>query len=635
MNIHFRWTALLLWGLASVLAGCGGGGSGGCSNLAAGSVGSLLCGSGSSNQAPVATINAPTSATVGVAISFDGSASKDPDGQPLTYRWELTAKPSGSAATLSDTAAAKPVLTPDLVGTYTVRLTVNDGKADSTPSSFSTNARRPNSAPIANAGGDVTAINGTEVVLNGTASVDPDGDAITYRWSLATRPAGSVAVLEGSNTPRPFFTPDVTGTYVLSLVASDGALTSSAAFVTVTSGAANVAPTAVAAGPSSVVLVGTRVMLDGSASVDPNGDLLRYVWRWISRPLGSQAVLGFGTTARPEFVPDVAGDYVAGLVVNDGRANSAERGVTVRAASTAAPVVNAGSTQSVLVGSTIDLDGSGAAVGAGTQANAALLTYLWTVVSRPEGGSASNTITNASTAKARFMPDVVGTYVFRLNVTDSQGNTASDVVSVRVSQRNAPPVAQAGGDRSALVGETVVLDGSRSTDANPGDVLTYTWQLISSPTSPQASTAKLSPGANAAGTLANGRAVAITPDLPGTYVVGLVVRDGTDSSEMSVATINVRAANQAPRAKITGPATGKVGDVLKFDGLASTDDGPVQLLTYTWRLEFANAPVVLREPRLAIQTFSLSQAGQYVIRLKVSDGVLESTEDAIIFTVNP
>jgi hypothetical protein len=90
-----------------------------------------------------------------------------------------------------------------------------------------------------------------------------------------------------------------------------------------------------------------------------------------------------------------------------------------------------------------------------------------------------------------------------------------------------------------------------------------------------------------------------------------------------------------PRAKITGPATGKVGDVLKFDGLSSTDDGPVQLLTYTWRLELANAPVALREPRLAIQTFSLSQAGQYVIRLKVSDGVFESTEDAYVFTVNP
>jgi hypothetical protein len=635
MNTHFRWTALLLMGLASGLAGCGGGGSGGCSSLATGSVGSLLCGSASNNRAPVAAVSAPSSATVGTALTLDGTGSSDPDGQSVTFRWEITAKPAGSLAALSDSTAARPVFTPDVVGTYTVRLIVNDGRSDSAPVTFSTSARRLNNAPVAHAGDDVTAVNGTEVFLNGLASSDPDGDPITYRWSLVARPAGSTASLSGADTPRPFFTPDVGGNYVLSLVTHDGTLSSSTAFVTVISGAANVAPTAVAVGPSSVVLVGTRVTLDGSASADPNGDLLRYVWRWISRPLGSQAVLGFGSTARPEFVPDLAGDYVVGLVVNDGRVNSSERGVTVRAASSATPVVNAGSTQSVLVGSTIDLDGSGAAAGAGAQGNAALLTYLWTVVSRPEGGSPSNTITNGGSAKARFIPDVVGTYVFRLTVTDSQGNAASDVVSVRVSQRNAPPVAQAGGDRNALLGETVVLDGSRSTDANPGDVLTYTWQLISSPTSPQASTAKLSPAANPAGTQATGKLVAITPDQPGTYVVGLVVRDGTDSSEMSLATITVRAANQVPRAKITGPATGKVGDVLKFDGLSSTDDGPVQLLTYTWRLELANAPVALREPRLAIQTFSLSQPGQYVIRLKVSDGVFESTEDAYVFTVNP
>ncbi len=178
MNTHFRWTALLLMGLASGLAGCGGGGSGGCSSLATGSVGSLLCGSASNNRAPVAAVSAPSSATVGTALTLDGTGSSDPDGQSVTFRWEITAKPAGSLAALSDSTAARPVFTPDVVGTYTVRLIVNDGRSDSAPVTFSTSARRLNNAPVAHAGDDVTAVNGTEVFLNGLASSDPDGDPI-------------------------------------------------------------------------------------------------------------------------------------------------------------------------------------------------------------------------------------------------------------------------------------------------------------------------------------------------------------------------------------------------------------------------------------------------------------------------
>ncbi|NBU50214.1 MAG: hypothetical protein EBS47_09000 [Betaproteobacteria bacterium] len=632
MNTNARWNVLLLVTLLLALGGCGGGGSGACSGASLGSVGSLVCGSSSSNQAPVALVSGPVTVAVRTAATLDGSGSKDPDGQALTYRWEISAKPAGSAAALSDAVAAKPVITPDVVGTYTVRLIVNDGKADSSAAVFSFTATRINNPPLAKAGDDLTAVNGTEVVLNGTGSSDPDGDLISYRWVLATKPVGSAAQLSGADTPRPFFTPDVSGPYVVSLVTSDGALLSAPAFVTVTSGAANVPPTAVVTGPSSVVLVGTRVTLDASGSVDPNGDLLRYTWSWISRPTGSAAVLGFTTTARPEFVPDQAGDYVVRLVVSDGRASSPERSVTVRAARTAAPLVNAGSSQSVLVGSTIDLDGSGTPAGAGGLSNATLLSYQWTLVSRPEGSSTARTILNASAAKAQFIPDAAGT-----TVTDSLGNASSDVVTVLVSQRNAPPVANAGGNRSAMVGDTVLLDGSGSSDANPGDVLTYAWQLISSPSTPQASTAKLSPASNQAGTAATNKVISITPDLAGTYVVGLTVNDGTVSSETSLVTITVRTTNQAPRAVITGQSTGAVRSVMTFDGRTSTDDGPTQLLTFRWRLEIkpAGSALTVTDPTLPVQVLVPDVAGDYVLRLQVDDGSLKSQEVPFVFKATP
>lgn len=644
MTPTFRSTTALVASCLLVLTGCGGGG-GGCSSTSLGSLGSLVCGSSGSNQAPVAAVAGPAAVTVRTTVTLDGTTSRDPDGQALTYRWELTSRPESSGAALSDPTVAKPVVVPDVPGTYTVRLIVSDGKADSPSASFSFVAARQNAAPTARAGENLSAVNGVEVVLNGTGSVDPDGDLITYRWSIVSRPVGSTANLVGSDTPRPSLTPDVSGNYVLSLVTSDGSLSSEMSYVTVASGAANVPPTAVATGPARVVLIGTRVTLDASASIDPNGDLLRYAWRLISAPDTSRAVLGFENTARPEFVPDVPGDYIVGLTVSDGRATSPERNLTVRVARTSTPTASAGPNQSVLVGLPIDLDGSASGTTSATNtANASLLDYRWTIVSRPPAvASPPPTIVNDNTIRARFVPDAPGTYVFSLTVTDSQGNRSSDFVTVRVAARNAPPVADAGGNRSALVSETVLFDGSRSTDANREDTLTYNWQLISSPTTPQPSTAKLTPASNAAGTQATGRVVALTPDVPGTYVVSLVVFDGAANSDPSIATVTVRAANQAPVARIvggTGTSTGSIrnaviGQTTLFDGRTSTDDGPTSLLTYFWRLEVVppNSNVRLLEPRSPVISFTPDVPGDYVLRLQVDDGLLRSAEETVIIRV--
>ncbi|MFM2186364.1 MAG: hypothetical protein RIR43_936 [Pseudomonadota bacterium] len=634
MNMFFR-CILLLGACALSLAGCGGGGSGSCSSAALGSLGSLACSNaGSSNQSPVALITVPTSAPVGSPVVLDGSGSRDPDGQTLSFRWELVTRPVGSAAALNDGALARPSFVPDIQGSYTVRLIVSDGKADSAPATAMVTVSRANQAPLAKAGEDVTAVNGVEVVLNGTGSSDADGDLITYLWTLATRPAGSLASLTGGNSPRPSFTPDVSGNYVFSLVVRDGALGSAPSFVTVTSGAANVPPTAVVSGPSSVVLVGTRVTLDGSASVDPNGDLLRYSWRWVSRPSGSAAALGFATTARPEFVPDQPGDYVVGLTVNDGRTSSAERTLTVRVGRIATPSVSVGPGQSVLVGSTILLTGTGSS--ASSDINSELLAYLWELVSRPTPiPSPAPTITNAATRSAQFVPDAPGTYVFRLTVTDSVGSKSSATVTAQVATQNAPPIANAGSNRQVSVGETVILDGSGSRDAN-GDPLSFAWQLISKPTGTPASTAKLSPSLTAEGTTSSSIAVALTPDVPGTYVVGLRVNDGLVSSELAMAVITAKAVNQAPVAVITGTATGTVGSVMSFHGRSSTDESP-ELLTYQWTLVIrpATSTLVIQDSTLSLVTFKPDVAGQYVLRLVVNDGLLSSQPQQVVITVTP
>lgn len=91
-----------------------------------------------------------------------------------------------------------------------------------------------NKAPVSNAGVKQSTTTGTTVTLDGSASTDPDGDSLTYAWTLVSKPAGSATVLAGADTVKPTFVPDVVGTYVVSLVVNDGKVSSEPTKVEVT-----------------------------------------------------------------------------------------------------------------------------------------------------------------------------------------------------------------------------------------------------------------------------------------------------------------------------------------------------------------------------------------------------------------
>jgi len=105
----------------------------------------------------------------------------------------------------------------------------NDG--NSTPSdtrsfnlntTFSTGCNATQVAPIANAGVDQIVEESTVVQLDGTASSDADGDALTYQWAITSKPGGSSATLNDNTLDNPTFTADVIGTYTVELIVNDG-----------------------------------------------------------------------------------------------------------------------------------------------------------------------------------------------------------------------------------------------------------------------------------------------------------------------------------------------------------------------------------------------------------------------------
>src|SRR6185295_628443 len=126
--------------------------------------------------------------------------------------------------------------------------------------------------------------------------------------------------------------------YLIQLLVNDGFTNSAADTMTITT---TNSPPVANAGPDQTVNVGNTVNLNGSASSDVDGNPLTFAWSLTTRPAGSAAVLSNPTAVMPTFVADVAGQYIAQLLVNDGTVNSAADTVTINTGNSP-PVANAG-----------------------------------------------------------------------------------------------------------------------------------------------------------------------------------------------------------------------------------------------------------------------------------------------------
>jgi len=164
---------------------------------------------------PVARAGGPYSGYAGVAVSFNATASYDPDDDPLTYAWEFGDAGTGTGET--------PTHVYLVAGTYRPRVTVSDGIFSDTDDALaSIQDSRTYTPPVAHAGGPYTSIVGRPVMFNGTRSSDADGDRLWFTWNFGD---GSLPVKTG---PTPGHIYGAVGLYTVSLTVSDGALQNSA-----------------------------------------------------------------------------------------------------------------------------------------------------------------------------------------------------------------------------------------------------------------------------------------------------------------------------------------------------------------------------------------------------------------------
>lgn len=181
------------------------------------------------NAAPNANAGLYQQVDVGTTVTLDGSASSDPNGDPLTFSWTVRG-PTGLSVPVANATSARTTFVASDQGLYTATLSVSDGALQDT-SVTHVAAYPPNVAPVADAGADQSVFAGMTVTLSGSGS-DANGDILTYQWVLAV-PAGSKAALSDSTVFNPSFVTDVPGLYVASLTVNDGKLSSSPARVNV------------------------------------------------------------------------------------------------------------------------------------------------------------------------------------------------------------------------------------------------------------------------------------------------------------------------------------------------------------------------------------------------------------------
>jgi lysophospholipase L1-like esterase len=276
-----------------------------------------------------------------------------------------------------------------------------------------------------------------------------------------------------------------------------------------------------------------------------------------------------------------------------------------------APVANAGPDQQVTTGSLVTLDGSGS-----TDADGDLLAYSWIFLAKPAGSSAA--LSDLTGARSTFTADLAGNYLLSLVVDDGRVQSQADTVTITAAAQNSAPVANAGQNQHTATGSLVTLDGSGSTDAD-GDLLAYSWILLAKP-------------AGSAAALSDPTAARPTfiADLEGNYLLRLIVDDGRVQSQADTVTITAAAQNSAPVANAGQNQHTATGSLVTLDGSGSSDaDGDVLAYSWTFLAKPAGSSAALSDPTAARPSFTADLEGNYLLRLVVDDGRVQSQADTV------
>ncbi|XP_049875638.1 dyslexia-associated protein KIAA0319-like [Pectinophora gossypiella] len=366
------------------------------------------------------TVKLPNSGAV-----LDGSASKDDDAI-ISWHWELTSGPIGYQPPLLDgpTLVLNDLKQP---GNYTFKLTVED--SDHVKNSTTANITVLNHTdypPEANAGQDVIIyLPDNTLTLNGSLSTD-DHEITSWEWTKSAEDENKAVDMQNTHSPFLQLSNLSEGVYTFVLKVTDSSGQSSTADVHVfVKPPTNTPPIADAGQDVFISLPQTWMSLNGSASHDDHR-IVAYTWRCVEGPTNA-TILGYNESVA-NATNLTKGQYIFSLTVLDDNGNSASDNVTVTVTQNknSPPKADAGGDQVLTLPiSVLVLNGSK------SSDDFRIVSWKWT---RAGSGLAAGTvILHSDTQPVLMLTNIEqGRYVFELTVTDDQGESDRDTVSVQV-----------------------------------------------------------------------------------------------------------------------------------------------------------------------------------------------------------
>ena len=519
------------------------------------------------NHDPTAAISAdPTSGPAPLLVSFSAAGSSDPDGDPLTYAWDLD--DDGSYDDASGPTSSRSY---SGVGPKTVRVRVADGRGGSDTAEVTVTVT--NRAPVAAVTANPTSGQAPlPVTFDAGGSSDPDGSGLSYAWDLDDD--GEFDDATGVSAQRTFSAlGDHTAT--VRVTDADGGTATAQTTVTVT----NTGPTAqITTVPAPATgNAPLQVSFDASSSSDPDGGELAYAWDLDGDGAFDDAT---GPTAQRTYQ---VGTVTVGLLVTDDQGASSTASVAVLVPNRDPVAAIRADPASGPAPLAVGLSAAGSSDPDGTA-----LSYAWDL----DDDGAFDDATGETTSRTF---SEVGPHRVAVQVTDADGGTATRSTTVTVT--NTGPQAVIVTDPAPPIGTaplSVLFDGASSTDPE-GEPLGYAWDL------------------DGDGQYDDGNApTASGVYQPGVVEVRLKVTDPHGDSGTTSATVT--AVNTAPTVTRVSsyPAGGfAVGQTLGFDAAATDPQQDLPDSAYSFR--------VLRQdcesgcPRVEVQRWDGVRSGQFQV----------------------
>lgn len=401
------------------------------------------------NVAPTANAGPNRSYYVNQLVILDGRASSDPEGEPLTYAWtEDGANPQ--TGLLHGAASPQPGFTPTVAGSYVFRLTVNDGRTNSSQASVTITvlSGTPSTQVLTSTTTGPTSGYVTESARAFSTDMTAGKITINYagiaQFALPAVPAGtsvssaSLTLMGLSNYGN------VAGdewTVGLLPTSVDATWTTSASWATVGLATPDSTLTPTLQGLNQVTLNSPDTWSFAANDLAVLSSRLTGSGKLSLRTKGN----GAGATSRVSW-------YGGNAMVTTNRPK-----LTLTFSATPqydhAPTARAGVDQSAVLGNLVTLDATGS-----YDYEDATVAHSWTQTAGP-----AVTLSSTTSATPTFTPTVLGTYRFVDTVSDSVSQTATDHVLITAIPEELPAVTSYAYD----------ADGNRVSQTSDGVTTTY------------------------------------------------------------------------------------------------------------------------------------------------------------------